>query len=247
MDIRTTQFSTVSGTWSMSVLEGTVVNHNTRQWAITHVSGGGGGGYIGERGGYVSPTAISSSTTEHKITEFWIQDASGAEHHIELKNHNLAVTSGQIVKIAWLGESGPFMVAHNKTAERTWDMIFPTSWGHWGRQHGLLVYPLLYRLLTRLLPLLFALHIAMVWLPAITLDDQKMWTLIGAFSDTPSLSGFGHLLWPESLSTYATAGHLLPFWKQHWFAVLLVMLFWWCLFALIAVPTGYLISPDLQP
>jgi hypothetical protein len=241
MGIRTTQFTTVSGTWTMQVLEGTVINHQTRQWAATHVHGGGGGGYIGERGGYVSPTTVNSTTTEHKVTEFWLQDTSGTEHHIELKNNNLAVANGQTVKIGWLGGNGRFMVAHNKTAQQTWDMIFPTNWGHWGKQQGLLKYPLPYRLLTRWVPFVLALYVGLVWVPALELADQKMWATIGTFLQSPSLSGIRLLVWPDAFSIYATAANLLPLWKAHWFALILVISFWWCLFALIALPTGYLL------
>ena len=53
----------------------------------THISGRGGGGYIGQYGGRIKPITIGSSTvTNH---EFWIKTEYGVEKDIKLHNINI--------------------------------------------------------------------------------------------------------------------------------------------------------------
>ena len=63
----------------------------------THISGRGGGGYIGQYGGRINPITIDSSTVINH--EFWIKTEYGVEKDIKLRNINIPLRPGQIITL----------------------------------------------------------------------------------------------------------------------------------------------------
>ncbi len=73
------------------ILTGTVLE--TTRWSETHVSGGGGGGYMynGHGSSYVNP--VTSTTVRH--SEIWIRDDEGNEEQLRFSTVEVPVRAGQ--------------------------------------------------------------------------------------------------------------------------------------------------------
>lgn len=88
----------------------------------THISGRGGGGYIGQYGGRIKPIAIDSSTVINH--EFWIKTEYGVEKDIKLRNINIPLRSGQkitLISAARRGsEIGLYSILVNHSAGQHW-------------------------------------------------------------------------------------------------------------------------------
>lgn len=69
------------------------------KWSTTHVSGGGGGGYVHQGSGYSSTAPVTSTVTEHD--QFFLRLSDGKEMPIRLENVQLAVRDGQDVSVLW--------------------------------------------------------------------------------------------------------------------------------------------------
>lgn len=76
---------------------GTVSGATT--WSETHVSGGGGGGYMHNGSGHVSSTSISSTVRERQ--RFFLVEPDGDE--TEFNDTGLAVRDGQTVTVVYCG------------------------------------------------------------------------------------------------------------------------------------------------
>lgn len=92
---------------------------DARKWAVTEVSGGGGGGAVYGTNGNVyggSHTApIKSKTTNH--AELFIRSKDGKEHVLKLKDENITVRTGSWVSLFWAipegKESGDYFAVLN--------------------------------------------------------------------------------------------------------------------------------------
>lgn len=82
---------------------GEVLSQN--KYSETHVSQSGGGvGYVGKYGGYVSAPKIHSTTvTNH---EFWIKQEDGSEKSFKLSGHDIPIREGQRISIITAGLKG---------------------------------------------------------------------------------------------------------------------------------------------
>ena len=70
-----------------------------RIWTRTEIFGGGGGGYIGQYGGYLAPINIHSRSTTYR--EFWVVEPNGVEHHVLYDQNAFSVRDGQMVHLVW--------------------------------------------------------------------------------------------------------------------------------------------------
>ena len=88
----------------------------------THISGRGGGGYIGQYSGRIKPIAIDSSTVINH--EFWIKTKYGVERDIKLHNINIPLRSGQkitLISAARKGaDTGLYSILVNHSAGKHW-------------------------------------------------------------------------------------------------------------------------------
>lgn len=109
-------------------ISGTVVSSSTR--SETHVSSSGGGGYVGQSGGYVSAARIHSNVKT--IQEFWVRTADGVEHSLRFTNMGIALREGQEISLlvaergtdsknGWYVE----IVNHNAKTRTTITPIYP--------------------------------------------------------------------------------------------------------------------------
>lgn len=102
----------------LSRFTGTVVDLN--KWSETHVSGGGGGGYVGHGGGYVRNAPVQSHITTK--TDFFLKDKDGKERDFKLvadvplrKDHEVTITWGAASGI----ERGSYLYLINHTTGRS--------------------------------------------------------------------------------------------------------------------------------
>ena len=81
---------------------GTVLDSS--KWSETHVSGGGGGGYISEGTGRMQGIDISSSTsTQHDI---WIkEDSTGRERPLQLSGVDVPLRQGQRITVVFVASA----------------------------------------------------------------------------------------------------------------------------------------------
>lgn len=101
-------------------LTGDVISQHKRDETSVHTVGGGG--YVGQHGGYVSaPQVYSSSTTHHDI---WIKPDDGKETCIRLVGCDIPVREGQRITTVYAklkGEdSGYPALVFNHTVRRHW-------------------------------------------------------------------------------------------------------------------------------
>jgi hypothetical protein len=88
-----------------------------KKWATTHVSGGGGIGYVHAGSGYSTPRPVTSKTTTHD--QFFVRSDDGQERAVETTNADLALRKGHRVTLL-LGiekgkEQGPCVAIYNHT------------------------------------------------------------------------------------------------------------------------------------
>jgi len=94
---------------------GTVLDHKRN--SETYISGGGGGGYIGPRGGFISDSSVSSSVVN--TDDFWIQTEDGKETSFSFVNKGISLRAGQRVTLVHAvpdnEDTGPylFLINHN--------------------------------------------------------------------------------------------------------------------------------------
>ena len=69
------------------------------KWSTTHVSGGGGGGYVHQGTGYSATAPVTSTTTEHD--QFFVRRSDGKETPMRLSDAKLALRDGQDVSLVW--------------------------------------------------------------------------------------------------------------------------------------------------
>ncbi len=65
----------------------------------THVSSDGGGGYVGQHGGYVSAAQVSSTAVTKQ--EIWIKTDSGHEHNLQLTGYDIPLRAGHEVSVLY--------------------------------------------------------------------------------------------------------------------------------------------------
>ncbi|MHB0972986.1 MAG: hypothetical protein ACYC0P_01915 [Thiobacillus sp.] len=148
----------------LNIARGEVIGQ--QKWSETEVHASGGGGYVGQHGGFVAPPKISSTTSEKH--EFWIREDGGKETAIELSDANFPVREGQRVWIAWGGSTrskakSRYLFAYNYASGDSRNLL--QNWWSWLYGAGLIKPPLLYRLLTTWFPLFLGLLVGFVWFP----------------------------------------------------------------------------------
>lgn len=93
-----------------------------QKYSETYVSSSGGGGYVGNAGGYVNaPSVSSTAVTNH---DFWIRTEEGEEKAIQLKHVDVPLRVGQKITLIAVAEKksdeGWFTVLVNHNAKRHW-------------------------------------------------------------------------------------------------------------------------------
>ena len=100
-----------------------------RIWTQTEVFGGGGGGYIGQYGGYLAPVSISSRSTTYR--EFWVVEPDGAEHHVLYDQGAFSVRNGQTVNLVWGASvrqsTGPYIGMMNPSYRKNYLYSLPSD------------------------------------------------------------------------------------------------------------------------
>lgn len=101
--------------WSIT---GEVIGQN--KYSETHVSSSGGGGYVGQQGGYVSaPQVKSKVTTQH---EFWVRKEDGTEESIKFTDVDIPLREGQKITLiaSYLNykERGPWSILVNHSEKK---------------------------------------------------------------------------------------------------------------------------------
>lgn len=104
--------------YALHHLTGRVVSASRR--SVTSVSGHGGGAYDGSS----APVHISSTTTTHD--EFFVEEADGTEHSLQLVDWDIALREGHELTICWMidvgRKYGPYVGILNwKTGQLTID------------------------------------------------------------------------------------------------------------------------------
>ena len=88
----------------------------------THISGRGGGGYIGQYGGRIKPITIDSSTVINH--EFWIKTEYGVEQDINLSNIDIPLRPGQKITLISAARKGAgfgfYSILVNHSAGKHW-------------------------------------------------------------------------------------------------------------------------------
>ncbi|MBS0317918.1 MAG: hypothetical protein JSR49_12405 [Proteobacteria bacterium] len=92
---------------------------DARKWAVTEVSGGGGGGAVYGTNGNVyggsGSVSIKSTTTNH--AELFIRGKDGKEHVVKLKDEDVNVRTGSWVSLFWAApkgkDGGPYVAVIN--------------------------------------------------------------------------------------------------------------------------------------
>lgn len=83
-------------------ITGTVLDTSTR--SETHISGGGGGGYIDRNGGRIDSISIRSHNTTHQ--EFWIKTEDGMEKSVNISNGSVPLRTGQLITLIAAEQKG---------------------------------------------------------------------------------------------------------------------------------------------
>lgn len=83
-------------------ITGEIIDNN--KYSETYISSSGGGGYVGQHGGYVNAPAIHSSTILNH--EFWIKTKDGLEKSIKLQNIDIPLRVGQKITLITAGIKG---------------------------------------------------------------------------------------------------------------------------------------------
>ena len=85
------------------------------RWSDTHVSSSGGGGYVGQSGGYVSPPVVRSSVKQR--LEVFVKDENGKEQSFDLSEPvDVSFREGSNLQIIWgslRGGPGEFLYVEN--------------------------------------------------------------------------------------------------------------------------------------
>jgi hypothetical protein len=146
-----------NGTAWLNILDGNVTHNETQRWSETRVSSSGGGGYLNPQyGGYVSAPVVTSRVTNHLRNIFWIQEMNGGQHRICLNHDNFPVAPGHKVRIISGGSTkntnhGSYLFAHNFTSGHNYNFE-PGNLSAWSFRHGLIKWPLLYKLIFHWVP-----------------------------------------------------------------------------------------------
>jgi hypothetical protein len=83
-------------------ITGTVLDTSTR--SETHISGGGGGGYIGPKGGHIDDISIRSHNTT--LQEFWIKTEDGMEKSVNISGTSIPLRAGQRITLIAAEQKG---------------------------------------------------------------------------------------------------------------------------------------------
>ena len=83
-------------------ITGTVLDTSTR--SETHISGGGGGGYIGPKGGHIDDISIRSHNTT--LQEFWIKTEDGMEKSVNISGTSIPLRANQRITLISAEQKG---------------------------------------------------------------------------------------------------------------------------------------------
>jgi len=190
----------------LNIARGEVIGQ--QKWGETEVHSSGGGGYVGQHGGFVAPPKITSTTSEKH--ELWIREDGGKETAIELSDANFPVREGQRVWVAWGNSTrskapGRYLFAYNCASGDSRNLL--QNWWPWLYGAGLIKTPFIYRLLTMWFPLFLGLLVGLVWFPlffessdlvVISQDiefQQTLYRLSNGNHVTILLLSFRNMLW----------------------------------------------------
>lgn len=117
-----TSYTLSSGqSFLFSIIEAEVVNNERSESVSIHSSGGGG--YVGQYGGYVQAPTIHSTTTSNQ--RIWLRLQNGSEHHLDLENADLPTRTGHQLRLQYVsqdgGENTRLTAVHNITTSRYLD------------------------------------------------------------------------------------------------------------------------------
>ncbi|MBL8331036.1 MAG: hypothetical protein JNJ71_19520 [Rubrivivax sp.] len=119
-------------------------------WSDTKVSSHGGGGYVDPKyGGFVSAATVTSQSVQR--SQFWVEEADGQQHCVQMEGAVLPVHAGQPVRLlqdpSIANPSQRTLCALNlHTGEAVLTQSADSS-RDWARRHGLLRLPALYKLM----------------------------------------------------------------------------------------------------
>lgn len=215
---QTSEIKTSGGIAQFELLEGAVQNHQTQRWAETHVSGGGGGGYVHPtHGGHVHTGGVSSSIVNREHTQFWLTDQAGVQHAVQLSNDTMPTADGQKVRVVWgckKGNSSKTILYARNYASQTDVIASDKELAEWMNKQYLFRYPALYRLIFFHIPVLFVFYIAFVWAPLVNvMIDEGIIERVPRFHSEFAYFGnaflvhFDHLdLWTPQIMLKETLG-----------------------------------------
>lgn len=172
--IRNSEVSTTNGTAQFDLLEGVVTHHQTQRWAETHVSSGGGGGFVHpEHGGHVHSAPVNSKVVSREHTQFWLTDEIGVQHPIQLSNETMPTADGHKVRVIWgrnkNGKNAKVMLYARNYASQQDVIASDKELYDWACKQNLLRYPRFYMWLFSYIPALFVLYLTIVWVPSISI------------------------------------------------------------------------------
>ncbi len=118
---------------------GTVLSPSKDREVRTHISGGGGTGYVSGGTGYSSQAPITSSTTTITHVQFFLKEAEEKERPIQITDVNLALREGQKLSVVWAikegKDAGHYFLFRNHTTQKTdynesvlLNMLTPSMW-----------------------------------------------------------------------------------------------------------------------
>lgn len=77
---------------------------SVKNWSDTHISSSGGGGYVGQHGGYVAPARVHSQVVQR--TELFAVNIDGEEKNFDLSGVDVSFREGSAIFVVWGSETG---------------------------------------------------------------------------------------------------------------------------------------------